>query len=698
LKRNNIFQIKLRGGFMFKKMKVKSQISLGFGALIALLVVVAVFSFFGIDKTSEGFQQYRALARDTNLAGRLQANMLMVRMNVKDFLITRSDKVIQQYHEYEKKMKEFLVESKKEIQDTERAKNVSLIDSLVDNYGKAFERVTTFMKQRDKLVYGTMDPKGLEMRKNLTEIMKSAYRDNDSDAAYYAGRIQEHVLLARLYAVKFLDTNAQDSVKRFESEIGEKIDSLAETLDKSLENPERRAMYKKFLDSRKIYRKTFETVSTIINERNDLINNELDRIGPIIAKAAEDVKLSVKDDQDILGPELEKQNRKTVMLIIAISSCGLLLGIVLALFISGMVIKPLGGEPRLMAEITEKVAGGDLTHSFESNNGDASGLFASMKSMTEQLRDIVADILVNADNITGASSELSSSSETLSQGASEQAASLEEISSSMVEIDAQAKSNAEKAYELNKNVDELKKMSDTGTMEMGNMKSAMKEIEDASKSISKIIDVIDDIASQTNLLALNATIEAASAGEAGRGFAVVANEIKELASQSASAAKETAELIESSIKKVETGGEITNQTGEALRQISRICTEGVEMTAEISAGAKEQAQAIIQISQALDQVDQVTQSNTANAEETASSAEELNAQSEQLRLILARFKLNRESDHLGQYHSGGKSYSKLSDESSGRMKTMINSKSVDHEQKLQTEGMLSGSDEEFENY
>lgn len=515
-----------------------------------------------------------------------------------------------------------------------------MIDSTVGDYKKAFERVVEYMKQRDQLVYGVLDPNGLEMRKNLTEIMKSAFRDDDSEAAYHAGRIQEHVLLARLYATKFLDTNARNTIERFESEIGKEIDTLAETLDKSLQNPARRALFKKFLDSRETYRETFGSIARIIEERNNVIEKELDRIGPVIAKAAEDVKLSVKADQDDLGPKLQKDNQDTVLRVIVISSIGLVLGVVMAFIIANGISGPLSRG----LDFVKSVAGGDLTAQIDVDRKDEIGVLSNaMKDMISMLHEVIGDVRISSENVAQGSRQLAASSESMSDCANEQAASLEQISSAVVEIDAQAQKNAERASDLNDRVIELKAMAENGMREMDNMKSAMNEIEDAGKSISKIIDDIDDIASQTNLLALNATIEAASAGEAGRGFAVVANEIKELAGQSARAAKETAELIENSNSKVENGGEITKQTAEKLGRIAESAVEGAMMTAEIAGAADEQNRAIVQISQALEGVDQVTQNNTAIAEETSAAAEELNSQSEQLRDTLARFKFNREN-------------------------------------------------------
>ncbi|MDM8535599.1 methyl-accepting chemotaxis protein [Desulfobacterales bacterium HSG17] len=608
---------------MFKQMKVRTQIGTGFGALLLILVIVSTFSFTGLKNSSSGFDEYRDLARDTNLAARLQANMLMVRMNVKDFLITRSDKDVLQYNEYLDKMNGFLRDSEKEIVDPERTRKIELVAKSVVEYERAFDEVVELMKKRDILIYERLDPNGLTMRESLTEIMTSAYEDQDADAAFYAGRIQEHVLLARLFATKFLDTNSQDAVRRFEKEIGPNIDVRSDSLDKNLENPGRRALFKKVMKARQIYRETFEELVRIINDRNKIIKNELDRIGPVVAEAVEEVKLSVKDEQDTLGPKLQNDNRQTVTLVFIITIIGLILGLIFALVISGMITKPLGGEPRIMADIARRISEGDLTIKFDSNGKKETGLFAAMKEMSEKLNKIVGEVKLAADNVASGSQELSASSEEMSQGASEQASSAEEVSASMEQMAANIRQNTDNGMQTEK----IAMKSADDAVEGG---KAVEKTVYAMKEIAEKISIIEEIARQTDLLALNAAVEAARAGDYGKGFAVVASEVRKLAERSQVSANEISKLSKSSVA-------VAEKAGEMLGRIVPDIQKTAGLVQEISAASNEQNTGVEQINKAIQQLDIVIQQNSSVSEEMASTSEELSSQAEELQASMEFF-------------------------------------------------------------
>jgi len=298
-------------------------------------------------------------------------------------------------------------------------------------------------------------------------------------------------------------------------------------------------------------------------------------------------------------------------------------------------------------KLAESIANKDLTASVTLAS-DKDALGKALQAMIHNLREIISQASDASTQISSGSTQVASSSESLSEGATEQAASIEEITSSMTEIASQTRTNAENASQGNQIAINARDAGNRGKEQMQEMVTSMNDINESGKQISKIIKVIDDIAFQTNLLALNAAVEAARAGKHGKGFAVVAEEVRNLAGRSAKAAKETAELIESSVKKAENGTKIANKTGEVLEKIADSSVKVADIVGEIAAASNEQAQGIAQINEGLSQIDQVTQQNTANSEETSAASKELAYQATQLNNGLSSFKLGSAKKQIEQ--------------------------------------------------
>lgn len=290
------------------------------------------------------------------------------------------------------------------------------------------------------------------------------------------------------------------------------------------------------------------------------------------------------------------------------------------------------------AELAEAVANGDLTITITPRS-DKDQLGYALKKMVAKNQNALSNINESAYQVMTSSSQVASASEALAQGSTEQASAIEEITSSITDIAEKTKVNATNATEASDLMHNAIDYVNKGNEQMEGMMSAMDDINKSSESISKIIKVIDDIAFQTNILALNAAVEAARAGDAGKGFAVVAEEVRNLAAKSAAAAAETAELIESSISKVEAGSKIADDTAQALVSITDGVTQSEKIVNNIAEASNYQATVVAQINQAINQVSQVVQTNSATSEECAAASEELSGQAIHMRDMLSIYNL-----------------------------------------------------------
>lgn len=378
-------------------------------------------------------------------------------------------------------------------------------------------------------------------------------------------------------------------------------------------------------------------------------------------------------DKDNDRVENELSVMMTVLIAVSVVAVIIIIGYAL------LLIKSITVPVRKLSEAAQKLAKGDVDVDCKKIHDDDLGeLMDHFDAMAEAIREQVkiADVIAKGDltvqviprserdvlgkalrrlvaddnttlgnikeagaQITVGSEQVANASQALAQGSTEQASALQQVTASIDEVTQRTKENATEAGTANKLVNSIKDMAAEGNGQMKSMIEAMNDINDSSEMISKIIKTIDDIAFQTNILALNAAVEAARAGVHGKGFAVVAEEVRNLAAKSASAASETAEMIEDSIRKVGSGTKIAEETAKSLDEIVKSIDEIVVLISNITVASNDQATAISQIDQAIAQVSTVVQTNAATSEQCAAASEELSNQAVTLKNLMANYKL-----------------------------------------------------------
>ena len=329
---------------------------------------------------------------------------------------------------------------------------------------------------------------------------------------------------------------------------------------------------------------------------------------------------------------------RTSMLILG--GLALLAGICAAYVITRSLQKQLGGEPAYASKIASQIAAGDLAGAIRIDPSDKTSLLVAMKAMRDSLVNIVGQVRIGTDTIAMASGKIAEGNLDLSARTVQQASSLEKTASSMEQLTATVKQNADNALQANHLAASASEVARKGGAVVSQVVDTMGSINASARKIVDIIGVIDAIAFQTNILALNAAVEAARAGEQGRGFAVVATEVRNLAHRSAAAAKEIKVLIDDSVARVETGSKLVEQAGITMDDVVDSVRRVTDIMSEITAASQDQSKGIEQINQAIIEMDNVTQQNTALVEQAATAAQSLQDQAAEVANVVSIFKMD----------------------------------------------------------
>jgi len=380
--------------------------------------------------------------------------------------------------------------------------------------------------------------------------------------------------------------------------------------------------------------------------------NECSPLRRRIVVAINKVIKTVQADASHASRDADTEESRSLAWIGGLAAVSVVLAIGIAAFITRGLLRQLGGEPQYAAEIAYRIAQGDLSVEVALAQGDTSSLLFAIKSMRDNLTDIVTKVRGGTQTMASATTEIASGNMHLSERTEHQAGTLAQVASGIKDLIGSVRSNAESALQADTLSKQASVVSEQGGQAVGQVIQTMGLINSSSKKIADIIGIIDGISFQTNILALNAAVEAARAGEQGRGFGVVATEVRQLAHRSAAAAHEIKQLIEESVAQVQTGTVLVERAGDTMRDVVAGIGRVTALVGQISQATGEQRRGIDGIDSAVSKLDDVTQQNAALVEEAASAASSLQSQAAELAAVVDVFQVSDEA-RAGQHPQAG---------------------------------------------
>lgn len=678
-----------------KNVAISKKIFGGFGTVLVLLLIIASFSWFGLSGASSNFTKYRSLAIETNQAGRVQANLLLTRLNAKTYIKTPNEATIDAVKTRAAATLDLARDLEGMATSADYVERAKVIQEEMIAYSSAFENVTSEQAKRDDLVNNTLNVNGPQMERNLSAIMQSAFDDNDAASAFRAGKTLRSLLLARLYVFRYLTDNNQASYDRVMAEVQDMKAGNAELIA-TLKNPVRRQLTTENIELQAAYETAFQRVYTAISARNGFIVKTMDVIGPQVADDIESMKLDVKAQQDELGPNATSEIQQALIITLVVSAIALAIGAAAAWVIGGGISNPINA----MTNAMESLAKGNVNTEipamdhkdeigsmaaavlvFKDNMGERERLEAQqaeqakvdaereskarlleeetamkdaeeeetrqkerkqeMIDLADQFEEVVMTVVNEvASSITqmeSAATEMSNIASTTSEESSNVSGTAEQTASNVSMVAAATEELSASIREIASQTSTADKVVSDAVNNTSIAASEVKSLVEASESVTSIVALINDIAEQTNLLALNATIEAARAGEAGKGFAVVASEVKSLASQ-------TGKATDDIRQQMTTMQEIAIKAQSGMGDVNSSMNNITDTISGISAAITEQDAATQGIAENVQEVSNGTTDVTTSIASVNQGAETTGVAAKQV--IEALGNVNRQTDNL----------------------------------------------------
>ncbi|KZN63936.1 methyl-accepting chemotaxis protein [Pseudoalteromonas luteoviolacea] len=606
---------------MFAELKISSRLGAGFFVLLLLFSCAVLVSIQALNTAAEGFRDYRSLARNTNNAGRVQANLLSLRIAALHYINNGKAEALREELSRMAALKELLQSAHKDAISEEQVSTFNDVEQLADQYASVFEQVADKIAQRNVLVHDKLNVIGPRMEQDLSQILLSARRDNNMEAAFFAATALRSLLIARLHVVKFLDTNLVEEVERVHTEYALFRDNLRK-LGVLIQEQNRHSDYVNLLRLAPKYIKHFNELAFVIDSRNQLKREQLDVIGQQAAHQIEALKLSIKDLQDQMGPVLQQDNRNSQKLVVTVSVISFVVAIMLAVLISKSITVPINDA----VAIANSLAAGNLVMGKRIHgDSETSRLLRALQGMSKQFATVIKEVKQSSSSLEKVSVLVIRIAKEMAMSAVQQEKSVSNTKSAALKMGESIKANSEFALATDSvAINTTKEAEDGG--------GKVKQTIGAMKTIAQQIKIIDEIAYQTNLLALNATIEASRAGVHGKGFTVVASEVRKLSERCQQASERIGETASESVNLAEVAGRQLETIIPAANKTSCL----VQNMMDIS---KQQLEGLKQINETVEAVDTATLRNTQASNSLTRSVQDIVKVSQNLQASASFFKL-----------------------------------------------------------
>lgn len=650
------------GGSPIRGFTLSSKLILGFGGLASVIIGVSALAISGGVRSQKSMNDYSTIVGNAKLLESLQRDVLMVRMNAKDFLLRHADQDLEKYSDYMGSVMNKIETANGVVKSPERLEMIAEIEDLLTTYQGSFSQAVDAISEQNGMLDSQLDPTMDRVVDLMVWAKASSKAEGESYAAAELGEALFYLQQSRIGMLTFLKSG-DDAQQQFAAEQKSlAISKITQALDE-IKNPAHVAALNEAVDGIEFFSSRMDRLVELVNERNDILEGSLNIIGPQIAGKGDSLVGSINASRTEIKKKTESSAASAQWVLMITGAVVMIIAIAVMI----LIIKSVKSSMCSFSSRFTEIANGDLTVRIEEGRDELGLLAQNFNGFADQIQNIIAEVAGSANEVASAATEIAASNEELSQGMSNQqiqssqvSAAVEQMSSSVSEVALKAK-DASDAATLSGQQAERGGQIVQSTVE--GMESINCEVEETATSVAElgkrgeqigeIIAVINDIADQTNLLALNAAIEAARAGEHGRGFAVVADEVRKLAERTTHATTEVSESIRAiqdetqkavermdvSTDRVNDGMGYAREAGESLSAIVCSSQDVAGMIQSIAASADEQSAASGEISRSVQEINSVTEESARSVEQAATAANQLSYKAEQLQMLVSKFKV-----------------------------------------------------------